>query len=125
MDTTTDLAPSVLLVEDDDSVRDVLSNALQQAGYKLDCARTFTEAKNAIASGEHHVVVADIRLPDGLGYDLLAAARAAGSKVIFITGYVDEMPSIQSRRTSCLIKPFSLDALLDEVEVQIGSAAGR
>lgn len=121
MNAAADVAPTVLLVEDDDNVREVLSAALQQAGYMLACASTFAEAKDAIASRTHDVVVTDIRLPDGLGYNLLAAAKAAGSKVIFITGYVDEIPSIQGRRTSCLMKPFSLDALIDEVQEQIGN----
>jgi two-component system response regulator PilR (NtrC family) len=120
MNSVTDLAPSVLLVEDDENVRDILSTALQEAGYMLACASTYAEARDAIARRTHDVVVTDIRLPDGLGYNLLAEAKAAGSKVIFITGYVDEIPSVQGRRTSCLMKPFSLDALIDEVEEQIG-----
>lgn len=121
METIDDIAPRVLLVEDDESVREVLSEALQQAGYMLACAGTFAEAMDAITHRSHDVVVTDIRLPDGLGYDLLASARAAGSKVIFITGYFDEMPSIRGRRTSCLMKPFSLDALIEEVQEQLGS----
>ncbi len=115
-----DGAASVLLVEDDDAVREILSSALEQAGYDLDCASTYSEAETAIARRPHDVVVTDIRLPDGLGYDLLPRARAAGSRVIFITGHVSEMPTVQERRTSCLTKPFTLDALLDEIREQLG-----
>ena len=116
-------APSVLLVEDDEEVRTVLSSAIEQAGYELDMARNCDEAERAIAERSHDVMVTDIRLPDGLGYDLVAHARAAGCKVIFITGYFSEMPTVQGQRTSCLIKPFPMDELIQEIREQVGSGA--
>jgi DNA-binding response OmpR family regulator len=111
---------TVLLVEDDDDVRELLSGALEQAGYELDCARTYAEAQHAITHGQHDLVVTDVRLPDGKGYDLLARARAAGCKVIFISGQVSHMPSAEASRVICLTKPFRVEALLDTIQAELG-----
>jgi len=110
---------SVLLVEDDDDLRDLLSGALEQAGYSLECARTFAAAHHAISHGRHDVVVTDVRLPDGRGYDLMARARAAGSKIIFISGEVTHMPSAEASRAICLTKPFRVEALLDHIQAEL------
>ncbi len=111
----------VLLVEDDDGVREVLSDALRQAGYELDCARTYAEAQHAIARRPHDLVVTDVRLPDGRGYDLLSRARTAGSKMIFISGHVTHMPSAEASRVICLAKPFRLETLLEQIELELAA----
>jgi DNA-binding NtrC family response regulator len=121
MDAVADPARSVLLVEDDSDVLDVLSESLENAGYRIHRARTIYEARRTIARRRYDLVVADIRLPDGWGYQLLDDARAAGTKFIFMTGYIDELPSVRMTQTSYLLKPFSLDTLLGEVREQLGA----
>lgn len=116
-----DLVPSVLLVEDDSDVLDVISNSLENAGYGIHRARTMAQAKRAIVGHRYDLVVADIRLPDGWGYQLLDEAKDAGSKVILITGYIDELPSVRMNQTHCLLKPFSPNTLLELVKEQLGS----
>jgi DNA-binding response OmpR family regulator len=107
---------SVLLVEDDESVREVLCASLEQAGYKCDCLGTFKEARAALVAGQHDLMIADVRLPDGLGYDLLGPARDLGRKIMLITGHFDEMDSVARSAETYLIKPFSLDTFIAEVE---------
>jgi DNA-binding response OmpR family regulator len=113
------LKASVLLVEDDPGVREVLCEALERAGYKCDCLGTFKEALAALVAGTHDLMVADVRLPDGLGYDLMGPARDLGRKVMLITGHFDEMDSVIGTAQSYLFKPFALDTFIAEVERQL------
>jgi two-component system OmpR family response regulator len=110
---------SVLLVEDDPSVREVLCEALERAGYKCDCLGTFKEALDSLVAGEHDLMVADVRLPDGMGYDLMGPARDLGRKVMLITGHFGEMDSVVGTAESYLFKPFALETFIAEVERQL------
>ena len=114
--------PTVLLVEDDPNVREILGEALAGAGYELESVGTYQEAAQALHDHAHDVVVADIHLPGGMGYDLTHEARSTDTKVILITGHEGELPTAYTHRVSCLVKPFRLEALLDEVREQLGLA---
>jgi DNA-binding response OmpR family regulator len=110
---------SILLIEDDESVRDVLCQALENAGHTCDCLATFREALDALMTGTHDLMIVDVRLPDGLGYDLMEPARGVGRKVMLITGHADERGSVEATAQNYLFKPFSPATFVSEVERQL------
>ncbi|MFD6135128.1 response regulator [Isoptericola sp. NPDC060257] len=70
---------NVLVVEDDDDLRAVLTTVLEGAGLVVTAARGLAEARAALADGpEPHLVLLDLRLPDGTGHDLVADLRRRG-----------------------------------------------
>ncbi|MFC7879090.1 response regulator [Isoptericola sp. NPDC057391] len=69
----------VLVVEDDDDLRAVLTTVLESAGLRVTPAGDLAEARAALADGrEPHLVLLDLRLPDGTGHDLVADLRRRG-----------------------------------------------
>jgi DNA-binding response OmpR family regulator len=69
----------VLLVDDDDDSTDLLRMLLARRGFAVTTARSVATALDAAEAGTVDVLVSDIGLPDGTGYDLLLALRAARS----------------------------------------------
>jgi DNA-binding response OmpR family regulator len=77
---------SILLVEDDLIVREVLASTLMAHGYDVIIAGTVAEARRAHAQHPAKLVIVDIGLPDGSGHDLAHALRHEGDPaVIFVT----------------------------------------
>jgi two-component system OmpR family response regulator len=84
----TDLAQaSIAVVDDDANLREMLATALQFAGYTTYAAGTCAEGLDVIRSNAPDLVVLDVQLPDGDGFDLCRTLRAQGitTPVIFLT----------------------------------------
>lgn len=62
---------SVLVVEDHDATRVQLHRMLVRRGFHVTCARTVGEARDALDGGRFDLLLCDIGLPDGFGYELL------------------------------------------------------
>lgn len=84
----------ILLVEDKDSLRQVLRMTLQSAGYSLDEACDGAEARRKLNDSRYNIVITDLKMPRADGIEVLRAAKAADpdSAVILLTAYgtVDE-----------------------------------
>lgn len=84
---------SVLLIDDDESNRDVLSALLEDYGYEVDVAASFRRAREKIGadSAAYGIVLLDQHLGDGLGSDLIPSIRSRlpGVKVILISGSIE------------------------------------
>jgi two-component system cell cycle sensor histidine kinase/response regulator CckA len=120
---------SILLVEDDDSIREVFSRAFRSSGYQLLLARNGEEALAAADDhdGPIHLVVSDIMMPQMGGIQLFDRLRSwyPGIRFLFISGF--HQPPIDPRdlddgRTRFLAKPFSVDRLLREGRSMLDSA---
>ncbi|MCC6930835.1 MAG: PAS domain S-box protein [Gemmatimonadaceae bacterium] len=115
-------AQVILLVEDDPSVRHLVTRVLERTGYAVRAARDAYEAltlMDATCSGID-LVVSDVVMP-GMGGRELAQElrrRRADVRILFISGYLDIDSSrlALDRRTRLLHKPFSTEALLDAVQ---------
>ena len=71
------LAPrSVLIVEDDRAVGTILELVLRTAGHHVRIVAGSGEAREALAGGNHDLVLLDLQLPDGHGFELLEYVRA-------------------------------------------------
>ena len=77
----------ILVVEDHSDTRQALSRLLSHFGHEISVADRAQNALNAIDSKEFDVVLCDIALPDGSGYDVIAEAkRRRPVKAVELTG---------------------------------------
>ena len=65
--------PTVLLVEDDASLGDILGKNLETHGYRVDRAQTLAQALAPLATAAPGALLLDVNLPDGSGWDVLRA----------------------------------------------------
>jgi CheY-like chemotaxis protein len=78
----------ILLVEDHSDTRQALSRLLSHFGHEISVADRAQNALNIIDSKEFDVVLCDIALPDGSGYDVIAEAkRKRPVKAVALTGF--------------------------------------
>jgi CheY-like chemotaxis protein len=114
------LSGTILLVEDDDIMRDLLQRTLAGAGYSVHPAADGAEALrwSQQHEGTIDVLVSDIFVP-GLGrVELSQRIRAARPemKFLFITGFGDQFPELREYGATILEKPFLPSELLHKVE---------
>ena len=114
---------SLLLVDDDRLVLESMAEWLREKGYAVDVANSFATAHATLAKKTYDLVLLDIRLGDGDGFDLLAECkdRNPGTIVIFITGYgtvETAVEAIQAGAFDLLTKPL----IDDELELSIERA---
>jgi CheY-like chemotaxis protein len=111
----------VLLVEDDDDVRDTVSNALRAAGFDIHTAATGDEARQRMDAGEHYdAVLTDIVMPGQLsGLDLAAHIRARFPRtgVVLATGYTDR--AVHLPGVKALPKPYGLQQAVEALNAAI------
>lgn len=84
--------PAILVVEDDDAVRDTIIEILRDTGFRVEVATTGWEALEVIAKHRFDMVIADIGLPgglDGLQMTQHARARYPALRCLFISGQAE------------------------------------
>ena len=81
----------IFFVEDDQSLIKGLSFALAKQGYETDIARTKLEAERLWQDGKYDLVILDVSLPDGSGYDICKKIRQTSkTPIIFLTAADEE-----------------------------------
>jgi DNA-binding response OmpR family regulator len=114
------VAPFVLVVEDDPTVKLTTCRFLTQAGYGCGGVATATAALTAIRATAPDVLVLDVRLPDlpGTEVALRAQDRPPGIPVVFVSAYSIEPTEFQTLtgvRWQFLPKPYTADELVTAV----------
>ena len=112
---------TILLAEDDDSMRTFLARAIEKAGHKVTSVDRGTAALPLIATGKFDLLLTDIVMPEMDGIELAqrAAALAPRMQVMFITGFAAVALNGNSGKPAnakVLSKPFHLRDLVDEIE---------
>jgi len=117
---------TVLIIDDDNSIRAVERSALEEAGYSVLEARDGAEALRALHAAEHPLVaLVDLMMPGVSGFELLqsvASERALARRhaYVVVTANATSLPVVQALRSSFVLegiaKPFDLDTLLDAVD---------
>lgn len=113
--------PSLLLVDDDRRVLESMADWLRGQGYDLDTATRYIDALERLRGKSYDLVLADVRLGDGDGFDLLEQCRRnwPAMQVILLTGYGTPDGAIEAIRAGAfdyLTKPLIDDELLMSVE---------
>jgi DNA-binding NtrC family response regulator len=111
---------SVLIIDDEQEIRESLEQLLRMEGYQADSASTAEEGLKRIEGGVFDLVLLDINLPDRNGLDLLKSIKhdAPEVGVIMITAYDSSQMAFQASKEgaeSYVTKPWDNDKLLLEV----------
>ncbi len=115
---------SILVVDDERSIRSSLRKILTAEGYQVETVDTVAAAREALAAAPPEVVIMDLRLPDGNGIDLLSEVRRldAGIQTILITAFGDVQAAVGAMKAGAgdfLKKPYELDELLLAVRAAV------
>jgi DNA-binding NtrC family response regulator len=107
---------SILLVEDKDELREMLSHALKRMGYAVTPAAQLADALKALEREHFSAVLTDLKLPSGTGMDVLRAALVADSAtpVIVMTAYGSIQDAVAAMRDGAydfIQKPIDLEHL--------------
>ena len=109
----------IFFVEDDLSLIHGLSFALQQQGYEIVNVRTCQEAEALWQAGDYDLVILDVTLPDGSGYDLCRLIRQSSKvPILFLTAADEETDVIMGLDIGgddYITKPFKLAIFLSRV----------
>ncbi len=122
--------PLVLLVDDDASLREALSDLLQSAGLEPACFASTTELLEADLLDSPGCLILDVRLPGTSGLDLQERLLRSGNPkpIIFLTGHGDIPMTVRAMKAGAvdfLTKPFRDQDLLDAVVAGIAIDAER
>lgn len=106
----------VLLIEDDDDLREIIIRSLEQERYVVEAAATLSVAQEKAFLYEYDCILLDIMLPDGNGLDLLRELYAKGKRenVIIISAkdsIEDKVSGLELGADDYLTKPFHLAEL--------------
>ncbi|WP_371763836.1 histidine kinase famiy protein [Massilia sp.] len=117
--------PSVLVVEDNDDVRELAESVLGMAGYSVLAAASGEKALDLLREGARvDLLFTDVIMPGGMsGLQLVDEARQLRPRlpVLVTTGYMDELPGRgQGQRLNILAKPYKHGDLLERVEAALG-----
>src|ERR1700759_2444923 len=117
----------ILVVEDEDDMRDVLTEVLQEAGFDVRALAAADDAVSLLNDEGLRLIVTDIMLPgrlDGIDLALAADATCPEMPVIIISGQPAMLEKAQAVCThaTCLKKPFALKNFVEEVE-RLGRAS--
>jgi DNA-binding NtrC family response regulator len=108
---------SVLVIDDEPALRQILASVVTKAGYSVDTAATAGEATAKLKSGDIDVALCDIKLPDGNGIDLLRASEAAGLDTVFVmvTAFASLETAVEALRAGAydyIVKPVRNEEIL-------------
>jgi len=111
----------VLVVDDEQSVTDLLSIALEDEGYSCITAATGEDALKKLPMGNVDVVLLDLRLPGISGMDVLRAIKSTypGTAVIVVTASGDAQTAVEAMKIGAvdyITKPFELERVNSSIE---------
>ena len=109
----------ILLLEDDLSLISGLSFALKKQGFEIENARTIKEAREYWRKGRYNLLILDVSLPDGCGFEFCKMVRKESEvPIIFLTASDEEMNIIMGLDIGgddYITKPFKLGVLVSRV----------
>ncbi|MCB0369315.1 MAG: response regulator [Bdellovibrionales bacterium] len=112
---------NLLIVEDDQDMREVVCEQFQDMGYNVICAENGKEALYIIENQIVDMILSDIQMPKMNGIELLKSVRSRHPqkpKLLFITGQspLDEKAAKELGASGLFYKPFDFDAVAAEVD---------
>jgi CheY-like chemotaxis protein len=108
----------ILLVDDDDGVRDYTAMVLEEAGYDVRVAARAEAALQILGSGEpFDLLITDVVMPGWDGTELVRRVKALrpALKILYITGYTRHIAAERLAGADVLDKPYQRDKLLHAV----------
>src|SRR5229473_3454363 len=110
------MAVDLLIVDDEASLRDLLSTVFEEDGSRVETAGTLAEARAVVQKDEVDLVLCDLMLPDGSGLELLREIKSQNPSmaVIMITAHTSTKSAVDALKAGAfdyIAKPFDVEEL--------------
>jgi len=114
----------LLIIEDDTQLLSVLQAGLEERGFEVTAATTLRHGREAAVLSGLALIILDVMLPDGSGFDLCADLRRArlGTPILMLTardGVDDKVSGLEAGADDYLVKPFAFRELLARVRALV------
>jgi CheY-like chemotaxis protein len=112
----------ILVVDDDDSIRELCTLVLRTAGYTVETAMHGADGLDKLRKASYDLVISDVNMPELSGLEFYASALnevpAVEGMFLFMTGGAPEelLATLSEKSLNCLEKPFKISELLETVE---------
>jgi DNA-binding NtrC family response regulator len=111
----------ILVVDDEEALRTVLSSELASEGYDVRAAADGQEAIAELEKDSYHLMLLDIKMPRMNGFEVLkyVKERHPKTKVVMLTGFADLKNALESKKLGAedfVSKPYDLVDLLTTIE---------
>lgn len=111
----------ILIIEDEELIREELKTLLSNAGFSVDCIIDFSNIPNQIRSILPDLILMDVNLPGQNGYSLCTAIRSfSQTPILFLTGRstaMDELQALTLGGDDYITKPYTIPILLARINV--------
>jgi DNA-binding response OmpR family regulator len=119
----------ILVIEDDPAIGQSLLDGFRQHGFHAELCKTGSSGVEYAQKHVPHLIILDIRLPDGSGFDVCRQMRSLGlhQPIIMLTAQHDELDKVLGLEMGAddyMTKPFSLRELVSRVRAQLRRAYG-
>jgi two-component system, OmpR family, phosphate regulon response regulator OmpR len=113
--------PKILIVDDDDLLRGMLADFLQEQGYECTPAENVAKARSQLNKKKFQLTISDFNMPSESGLDLLRYVKSRSNAAPFILMSAETNAELRSEAldlgaAACIAKPFRLQELLKRVE---------
>ncbi len=111
---------SILIVEDEHAISDLLRLNLERAGYACTCAYDGMQAADLLEDTGYDLIILDVMLPKADGFELMEYIRPLEIPVIFLTAkdsLEDRMRGLTSGAEDYMVKPFEIVELLARIKI--------
>jgi len=114
----------IIIIDDDESIRQVLKTILEEEGYVVDTADTGKEAVLKTNEKAYNLALIDVRLPDIEGIDLILKIKDTTPRMrkIIVTGYPtiqNAMEAVNRQADAFILKPFDVERVLQTIREQL------
>lgn len=117
---------NILLVEDNESLIEGLEFSLEKSGYSVDVSKTVQEAFSKISKINYDLLLLDLKLPDGSGFEICKKVRMTSSvPIIFLTASDEEaniVMGLDMGGDDYITKPFKLSELTSRINALLRRA---
>jgi two-component system response regulator PilR (NtrC family) len=115
-------SPRILVVDDEADLRELLEITLLKMGLDVDCAATLREARRLVEDNPYQLVLTDMRLPDGLGLELVREVSGSSkTPIAVITAFGSAENAVVALKAGAF-DYVSKPVVLDELRVMVRSA---
>ena len=119
----------ILVIEDDPAIGQSLLDGLRHYGFSADLRTTGSDGVEYTKKHVPHLVILDVRLPDGSGFDFCRLMRQAGlnQPIIMLTAHqeeADKVLGLEMGSDDYVTKPFGMRELISRVRAQLRRAYG-
>lgn len=123
-------AQHILVVEDDPAVGRSLQDGLRREGYTVTWKKTGGDGLSSVRAAQIHLIILDVRLPDGSGFDFCRQLRQTGvhQPILILTVQneeIDKVLGLEMGADDYLTKPYGLRELLARVRALLRRAYGE